>query len=51
MEFVRTNLFNGEVLKSYGTDLVMFVLFAALGIFGTVRRLLRAAPGVARSAG
>lgn len=52
MEFVRTNLFNGEVLKSYGSDLVMFVVFAALGIFGTLRRLLRAAPSSApRSAG
>lgn len=42
MSFVRLNLFNPEVLKSYGSDLAMFVLFAALGIFGTVRRLLRA---------
>lgn len=40
VEFVSANLFYGEVLKSYGTDLVMFLAFAALGVFGTVRRLL-----------
>ena len=36
------NLFYGPVLKGYTTDLLMFVAFAALGVFGTVRRLLGA---------
>jgi hypothetical protein len=39
--FVRTNLFNGDLLATYGSDLVMFALFAVLGIFGTLRRLMR----------
>ena len=38
--FVMAHLFDPEVLGSYGTDLAMFGVFAALGIFGTVRRLL-----------
>lgn len=42
--FVRENLFNGALLKSYGSDLGMFVLFAALGVFGTIRRLLATRP-------
>jgi hypothetical protein len=40
VDFVSSNLFNGDVLGSYGRDLAMFLLFAALGVFGTVRRLL-----------
>lgn len=40
VDFVSANLFNGSVLSSYGTDLVMFIVFAALGIFGTLRRLV-----------
>ena len=39
-EFVRDGLTDGEVLSEYGKDMAMFGLFAALGIFGTVRRLL-----------
>ena len=42
VDFVSANLFNGDVLKSYGGDLAMFLLFAVLGVFGTVRRLLGA---------
>jgi hypothetical protein len=40
VDFVTANLFYGPVLKSYGSDLVMFLVFAALGVFGTVRRLM-----------
>ena len=42
VSFVSGNLFTGDLLSSYGSDLVMFVAFAALGVFGTVRRLLGA---------
>ena len=42
VDFVSANLFTGNVLSSYGSQAVMFVLFAALGVFGTVRRLVRA---------
>ena len=38
-EFVKGNIFNSDVLSTYGTDMLMFVLFAALGIFGTLRRM------------
>lgn len=41
-EFVQANIYNLDVLKTYGSDLAMFVLFAALGIFGTLRQLARA---------
>lgn len=40
--FVINNLFTSTVLGSYGTDMAMFGVFAALGIFGTLRRLLAA---------
>ncbi len=33
------NVFNTELLAEYGKDLGMFVLFAVLGIFSTLRRL------------
>jgi hypothetical protein len=39
-EFVRRGLTDSEVLSEYGKDMAMFGLFAVLGIFGTVRRLL-----------
>jgi len=45
VDFVTTNLFYGPVLKEYSTDAVMFVVFAALGVFGTVRRLVGARKG------
>jgi len=38
-DFIKDNLFRGEVLSSYGKDIAMFGGFAALGIFGTLRRL------------
>jgi len=38
-EFIKDNLFRGDVLNSYGKDIAMFAGFAALGIFGTLRRL------------
>jgi len=40
-EFVRANVFYGPVLSSYGKDAILFGLFAVLGIFGTLRTLLR----------
>ncbi len=39
-EFIRANLFNTEAISAYGSDLVMFLLFAVLGVVGIVRRLL-----------
>jgi hypothetical protein len=42
VDFVSANLFDGDLLSTYGSDLAMFLLFAALGVFGTVRRLLGA---------
>jgi hypothetical protein len=41
-QFIRENLFDGDVLGSYGKDGAMFALFAALGLFSTLRRLLSA---------
>ena len=38
--FVMGNIFAPEVLGSYGSEMAMFGLFAALGVFGTVRRLM-----------
>jgi hypothetical protein len=38
-EFVKANIFNFDVLSTYGSELAMFVLFAALGTFGTLRRI------------
>lgn len=42
---LSSNLVDPDVLGSYGKDLVMFVVFAALGIFGTLRRLVGAQRG------
>jgi len=39
-EFVRRGLTDSELLSEYGKDMALFGLFAVLGIFGTVRRLL-----------
>lgn len=38
--FVLAHLFDPVVLSAYGTEMAMFGVFAALGIFSTVRRLL-----------
>jgi hypothetical protein len=40
MSFIGDNVFRGEVIKSYGGDMAMYFVFAALGIFSTLRRLL-----------
>jgi hypothetical protein len=40
--FVLHNLFNAPLLASYGSDMAMFGVFAALGVFGTLRRLMAA---------
>lgn len=37
--FLRTVMFDPEVLKSYGKDMAMFALFAVLGMFGIIRQL------------
>jgi len=41
--FVKDNLFHGELLRHYGKDAAMFAVFAVLGMFGTMRRLIAAA--------
>jgi hypothetical protein len=41
-DFVKANIFNFGILSTYGSELAMFVLFAALGTFGTLRRMARA---------
>lgn len=38
--FIRENLTNGDVLAEYRADGAWFALFAALGVFGTLRRML-----------
>lgn len=40
VDMVTDNLFNADLIGSYGSDLAMFLVFAALGVFGTVRRLM-----------
>jgi len=42
MSFISDVIFNAEVLKGYGKDMAMFFVFAVLGIFSTLRRLLSA---------
>ena len=42
LDFIQSNLFNFDLLRTYGSDLAMFVLFAALGTFGTLRQMARA---------
>jgi hypothetical protein len=39
-EFVRRGLTDSDVLSEYGKDMAMFGVFAVLGIFGTLRRLV-----------
>jgi hypothetical protein len=43
IEFILNNIFRGEVLKSYGKDMAMFAIFAALGVYSTLRRLVASA--------
>jgi hypothetical protein len=38
-KFVRENVFDPDLLKSYDKDLAWFAGFALLGIFGTIRQL------------
>ena len=40
MSFISDNLFNGELLKEYGKDAALFAVFAVLGVFSTLRRLI-----------
>lgn len=39
--FLREVLFDGDVLSSYGGEMAMFAIMAALGTFGTLRTLTR----------
>ncbi|MCL2541273.1 MAG: hypothetical protein FWE71_02300 [Nocardioidaceae bacterium] len=41
--FIRENLFRGAVLRTYGHNAIFFVIFGALGVFGTMRRLIASA--------
>jgi hypothetical protein len=38
--FIRDNITNGDVLSEYGTDGALFALFALVGVYGTLRRLV-----------
>jgi hypothetical protein len=40
--FISDNVFRGEIIRSYGKDMVWFFVFAVLGVFSTVRRMLAA---------
>jgi hypothetical protein len=40
ISFIFHNIFRGEILKGYKKDGAMFALFAGLGVFGTLRRLV-----------
>ncbi|PKQ23331.1 MAG: hypothetical protein CVT65_08630, partial [Actinobacteria bacterium HGW-Actinobacteria-5] len=42
VDFVFYNLFRAEVWESYTTEVLMYVVFAALGTFGLIRQLGRA---------
>lgn len=39
-EFVRTAMFDGEVLSAYGKDMAFFFGFAALGMWTTLKNVL-----------
>jgi hypothetical protein len=39
-DFLTDNVFRGEVISSYGKDMAMFGVFAVLGIFSIMRRLM-----------
>lgn len=38
--FITDNIFRGDVLKEYRKDMAMFALFAGLGVYSTMRRLI-----------
>jgi uncharacterized membrane protein YgcG len=40
-DFIRDNIFNSELLRRYSEDMGMFLLFAVLGVFGTLRSLFK----------
>ena len=40
LSFIGDNIFRGEVLKEYRKDMAMFALFAGLGVYSTMRRLI-----------
>ena len=42
VDFVLTNIFRAEVWQSYTSEVLMYLLFAALGTFGLIRQLGRA---------
>ena len=42
-EFVRTSMFDGEVLQAYGKDMAFFFGFAALGMWTTLKNAFGAA--------
>ena len=42
-EFVRTAMFDGEILKSYGKDMAFFFGFAILGMWTTLKNVLGSA--------
>jgi len=39
-EFVRTSIFDGEVLSAYGKDMAFFFGFAVLGMWTTLKNVL-----------
>jgi len=41
VSFILDNIFRGDVLSDYAKDMAMFAVFAVLGVFGTMRQLLR----------
>ncbi|KRE96186.1 hypothetical protein ASG76_03875 [Nocardioides sp. Soil774] len=42
-EFVRTSMFDGEILKTYGKDMAFFFGFAVLGVWTTLKNMLGSA--------
>ena len=48
MSFISHNIFRGDVLKEYRKDMAMFALFAGLGVYSTMRRLIASRTSAAR---
>ncbi len=42
LRFIANNVFAGDIVSLYRSDALMFLLFGALGIFGTMRRIFAA---------